>query len=93
MSKLPIFQWRLARGEAGKDQGAHEGNSFTLTSKEVEAKCFHLEYDCSNDQYSRPVDGSTLDGWKQGVFECDNIRRKEEHDWKMVYLARTGSIA
>ena len=97
-----IFQWRLARGEAGQNQGIQEGNSFTLTSKEIEAKCIHLEYDCSNDQYSRPVDGSTLDGWQEGVYERDNheeggninnwIMRKEEHDSKMVYLARTQSV-
>ena len=84
------FQWRLQRGEAGASRGPFEGKAFTLTTREVEAKCFHLEYDVAADRYSRPVDGSTLSGWKNGVKECESVMRKEERDWKMVYLARTG---
>lgn len=33
-----------------------------------------------------------IDNWIKGVFETSNIHRKVENDWRMTYLARTGSI-
>ena len=70
-----------------------EGRSFIPTEKEISSKVFHLEYDVAADKYSRPVDGTSISGWKNGVKDCQNVARKEERDWKMVYIARSGIIA
>lgn len=31
-------------------------------------------------------------GWAAGCYEFDNLFRKEEKDWKQVYLARKGKL-
>ena len=33
-------------------------------------------------------DEKVSDGWQSLVYEADDVMRKEESDWKMVYLAR-----
>ncbi|XP_064620227.1 peptide-N(4)-(N-acetyl-beta-glucosaminyl)asparagine amidase-like [Lineus longissimus] len=87
--------WRLARGETGASSTACKtGELFKLTAKERERKVFHLRYCCASDKYERIGDGSEMMGWDSCLFEVENVFRKEEHDWKMVYLARTeGSAA
>ena len=77
-------------GGVGGD--ANFGGNFTLTCAEKEAKMFHLEFDVAANAYRRPLAGdneSRLEGWERGVKEAENIFRKVEHDWDMVYLART----
>ena len=50
----------------------------------------HLTYNCARDQYTRPSSNSPSSaGFLSLTNKCENIMRKEEHDWKMVYLART----
>ena len=84
-----VPQWRLQRGETGGGS-VKEGRSFIPTEEEISSKVFHLEYDVVADKYSRPVDGTTISGWKNGIKDCQNVARKEERDWKMVYIARSG---
>ena len=31
-----------------------------------------------------------VEGWENGTFQVKSVSRKEEKDWKMTYLARTG---
>ena len=85
--------WRIERGELGGG-GENEkfGGSFIPTAAEIEAKVFHLEFDVTENMYRRPLAGgkqNKLEGWQQGVKQAENIFRKVEHDWDMVYLART----
>ena len=47
-----------------------------------------VEYSCVQDMYTR-VGGDTMQGWGAAVQEVENVLRKEETDWRMVYLART----
>ncbi|XP_070567617.1 peptide-N(4)-(N-acetyl-beta-glucosaminyl)asparagine amidase-like [Ptychodera flava] len=80
--------WRLARGETGSVQ--HKPKAIKLTAQEVRKKCVHIRYICAGDYYQRVSDdNSEIKGWSALVMECENIQRKQEHDWKMVYLARS----
>jgi peptide-N4-(N-acetyl-beta-glucosaminyl)asparagine amidase len=82
--------WRFARGETGPSSTTCKtGESFKLTQKETERKVFHLRYSCASDKYERIGDGSEIWGWDSCLYEVENVFRKEEQDWKMVYLART----
>lgn len=48
-----------------------------------------MKYCAASDCYVRESDkGAEVYGWQQLVFEARNVFRKEELDWKMVYLAR-----
>nr|XP_006825602.1 PREDICTED: peptide-N(4)-(N-acetyl-beta-glucosaminyl)asparagine amidase-like [Saccoglossus kowalevskii] len=82
--------WRLSRGETTRSQKQHEPFIFKLTPAEIKNKNLRVTYCCSTDKYLRISDNnSEQSGWNSQVFEYANIARKEEHDWKMVYLART----
>ena len=87
------LEWRLGRGElGGRGEKAEFGGSFLLTSEEKEARIFHLEFDIAENVYNRPLAGNQqnrIEGWQKGVKDAENVSRKEEHDWNMVYLART----
>jgi hypothetical protein len=64
-----------------------------LTPSEVTRKEFILEYDIIDDKYTRVSNNNeTIKFWQKGACEFSNIMRKEEFDWKMVYLARTGKL-
>ncbi|XP_013415884.1 peptide-N(4)-(N-acetyl-beta-glucosaminyl)asparagine amidase-like [Lingula anatina] len=88
--------WRIARGEVGAPPKLKTNTPviFKLTDVEKEKKLFHLKYCCASDTYIRVSnDSEEVKGWQAGVFEEDSVFRKEEHDWKMVYLARREGAA
>jgi len=63
----------------------------TLTDLEIANKEFILEYDIVDDKYTRESNNNEIiKFWQKGVSEYSQIIRKEELDWKMVYLAREG---
>uniref|UniRef100_A0AAG5DJ18 Peptide-N(4)-(N-acetyl-beta-glucosaminyl)asparagine amidase n=1 Tax=Anopheles atroparvus TaxID=41427 RepID=A0AAG5DJ18_ANOAO len=89
------LEWRLQRGE----QQVNTRYMFIPTEEEVQAKQFNIRYSCALDCYERFLKGASnrvnekitekSKGWESRQFLSRNIFRKEEHDWKMVYLART----
>jgi hypothetical protein len=38
----------------------------------------------------RAVGMEEIEGWENGTFQVKSVFRKEEKDWKVTYLARTG---
>jgi peptide-N4-(N-acetyl-beta-glucosaminyl)asparagine amidase len=63
-------------------------------ASEVEAKQFNLKYSCSKDLYIRYLETNqeileSKEEWSSLTHLSENVFRKEELDWKMVYLART----
>ncbi|XP_061174009.1 peptide-N(4)-(N-acetyl-beta-glucosaminyl)asparagine amidase-like [Saccostrea echinata] len=87
--------WRLARGETGSQSSSNtEPYIFKLTDKERETKTFHIKYSCARDEYTRiSSNGKVTKSYSACVNKQQNIFRKEERDWKMVYLARTEGSA
>lgn len=79
--------WRLARGETQIDDNGHEKYVWFLSANEN-----ILRYSASLDQYEfvGNNDVTIIKNWCAGVFEHKGVFRKEERDWKMVYLARRG---
>uniref|UniRef100_A0AAR5PYV4 Peptide-N(4)-(N-acetyl-beta-glucosaminyl)asparagine amidase n=2 Tax=Dendroctonus ponderosae TaxID=77166 RepID=A0AAR5PYV4_DENPD len=78
--------WRLARGEI-------EGNfSWNIDPIVFKNNVAVLKYCAAEDEY-RLFNGPTLERtvkvWAKGCYHIDHVFRKEEKDWKMVYLART----
>lgn len=84
--------WRAARGETGASNAKEDTqeNVFTPSESEKESKRFHICYNVTKDCYYRVSNGQeTIQGWQKGAWRTENMFRKEEHDWQMVYLART----
>lgn len=73
--------WRLARGETQTDQFI-----WTPTENEVVNKKFELKYSTAMDKYIH--DNIIRKGWQNGVYNYSSLFRKEELDWKRVYLCR-----
>lgn len=73
--------WRLARGEIGTKKFI-----WTPTNTEVANKKFELKYSTAMDKYIH--DNIIQDGWQSGVYSYSSLLRKEELDWKQVYLCR-----
>ncbi|XP_031638055.1 peptide-N(4)-(N-acetyl-beta-glucosaminyl)asparagine amidase [Contarinia nasturtii] len=90
------LNWRLTRGE---DQPCSSNNFFVFNASETEisAKQFNLRYSCAKNEYERYIKRSSdfidvikaTKSWQSCAYRWENIFRKEERDWKMVYLART----
>lgn len=90
--------WRLARQELGSDVSCdviskQQQFLWEISEDRISNSQFFLSYDSSKDRYTirkSDNDSEYKIGWQNGVFETTNIFRKEEHDWKKVYLARKG---
>lgn len=73
--------WRLARGEMQIEKFV-----WTPSETEIANKRFELKYSTAIDKYIHG--NSTHKGWKSGVYSYSSLFRKEELDWKNVYLCR-----
>lgn len=82
------LQWRVARGEDGAASKEVLSKLLKPEEAEFEKRMFHLTYNCASDEYERPVLKKKSSGWKSCIHSADRIVRKEEFDWKNVYLAR-----
>ena len=80
--------WRMARGEAGSTNNANQ-TVISLKDQEKAQRTLHLRYCCASDKYIRPVAGEENPDWFSLVYKQENMHRKVEHDWKMVYLTRS----
>lgn len=80
--------WRQARGETGKAKP--RAYVIKPTSQEISEELVHLRYSSAIDKYIRGKEGEVvISGWSKMVFDCNNLFRKEESDWKKSYLTRT----
>ncbi|KAF5300863.1 hypothetical protein FQR65_LT09024 [Abscondita terminalis] len=84
--------WRLARGEIQ----VASSHCWNLKKSDTEVGKVTVRYSAALDRYEYiGVNGvvQSKSGWQTGVYDANNIFRKEEKDWKMVYLSRTeGSL-
>ncbi|CAC5363219.1 E3.5.1.52 [Mytilus coruscus] len=83
--------WRQARGEVGTTSAESKPEYvFNLTEDEKKSKTFHIRYSCAKDEYVRmsDLDADKVVGFSSCLYKCEKMFRKEEQDWKMVYLAR-----
>lgn len=85
--------WRQARGEVGSISTAKttSQNRFVFIPTEAERECelIHVVYCCAVDKYIRKSSKDEVyHGWEACIFSSCDVFRKEELDWKMVYLAR-----
>lgn len=95
--------WRLARGEISNEEAERlereaKPHLFQLKDEDFVDRTFTLEYCPVADGYykNRTIDSDAapiFSQWRSGVFECENVFRKVEHDWQMVYLSRKENSA
>ncbi|XP_054719561.1 peptide-N(4)-(N-acetyl-beta-glucosaminyl)asparagine amidase-like [Uloborus diversus] len=80
--------WRIARGETELDIRPSTF-VFNLNALEIEQKHFHIKYSCALNKYIRVSDKSSeIHNWVSCIFSYNDIFRKVENDWNIVYLAR-----
>ena len=88
------LNWRTARGEAGGSKSGSDKKShvFQPTEEHIIKKRMRIQYFPARDYYDTSLEGihnsTIIQGWQNGVESSENIFRKVENDWKMVYLAR-----
>ena len=83
--------WRLSRHETK----AESAQNYVLvpTDLEKENLVIDIHYDIRKDEYVRKSNGDKkISNWNTLVFQVENIFKKDEHDWKMTYLARKGDF-
>ncbi|XP_071822606.1 peptide-N(4)-(N-acetyl-beta-glucosaminyl)asparagine amidase-like isoform X2 [Apostichopus japonicus] len=84
--------WRLSRRETTTTETQPSSANiykFEPTTEEVNSKLFHLKYCCASDKYTRISNRNEVkEDWESWINRQSNLFRKEEFDWKMVYLAR-----
>jgi len=87
------LEWRSDRGEVGHSQAKQEGllqnvEGMTPNRNELSERRFRVEYFPAEDLYNRPIGKEKEYCWESYVCKARNMMRKEELDWKMVYLCR-----
>lgn len=87
--------WRLQRGEAGTNPIAN--HKWIATERDLNSGQMDIRYSSTKDHYERLTitrDTTeithTLEKWENGVYLANGMFRKEEKDWKMVYISRKG---
>lgn len=84
--------WRLARGEAQKSTRY----VWEIKPSEKDCKSISISYSCALNKYKHSTEQGTvleIDDWNGGTYEVDNMFRKVEKDWEMVYLAREDGVS
>ena len=81
-------EWRLARGEMSSSNSVVpvESDSIVMTIEELNNNLFMLEYNPISNSYKRG--NKEIKRWQSLATKYKNIMRKEELDWKKVYLCR-----
>lgn len=84
--------WRLARNEMSIITEEQKW-IWLVNSSDIVNNSITIRYSASLDRYDY-ISGNTkikeLCNWHEGAYEHQNLFRKKERDWKMVYLARNG---
>lgn len=84
--------WRLQRGETNTPIA--ENKIWSATEHELCTGKMSIRYSAALNRYERlssPQDNvvvETVERWDNGVYSARDIFRKEEKDWKIVYLCR-----
>nr|CAD7200383.1 unnamed protein product [Timema douglasi] len=85
------LSWRLARDET-RDEAVFTPHTWRPTAPELEAREMHIRYSTAQDKYVQGTLNQQVEllGWRNGAHLVSKVFRKEETDWKMVYVARKG---
>ena len=78
--------WRLARQETKSE--ASKSVSIEPCESEIKSQAIEIKYGIVKDVYERG--SKIISGWSSLTKEVENLFKKEELAWKMVYLARKG---
>nr|CAD7574116.1 unnamed protein product [Timema californicum] len=86
------LSWRLARDET-RDEAVFTPHTWRPTAPELEAREMHIRYSTAQDKYVQGTLNQQVErlGWRNGAHLVSKVFRKEETDWKMVYVARKES--
>ncbi|XP_017780885.1 PREDICTED: peptide-N(4)-(N-acetyl-beta-glucosaminyl)asparagine amidase [Nicrophorus vespilloides] len=84
------LDWKLSRCEIKEAIGY----VWKIHPVQIEGNQLILQYSCAKDAYELISNGEVIEsvtGWSNGSFLSSGMFRKEEKDWKMVYLCRNES--
>ncbi|GJQ78291.1 hypothetical protein Trydic_g22132 [Trypoxylus dichotomus] len=83
------LSWRLARGEQQIEAG-FTPYIWKFSDEDIGTNSVSVRYFTASNRYEVLTEAktSTLEEWHKGASEVEGIFRKEEKDWKMVYLTR-----
>lgn len=88
------MEWRTIRGETQMENNDNGSHVFLFKDDDIaenKAGNILIKYSCALDKYELFLGTckvKEINNWDMGVFHKDNIFRKVENDWKMVYLCR-----